>query len=324
MGPQASVVVTTFNRRERLRKLLHALEKQSCPEFEVVVNVDGSEDGTLEMLASLGPPFHLVVLQGDRSGPAAGRNRALRAAAGDIAVFLDDDVVPDQGLLASHLDIHHRDPDAVVIGAMLPPSDHALEPWLSWEALTLLKNYDLMRRGVYAPTARQFFTANGSVSRAHVLAVGGFDETFTRAEDVELAYRLADRGLHFQFEPRAEVVHDPERSFEQWLKVASDYARFDLIMEERGRDHLAVALKEWPHRHPLNRAVTRMCVDHQRRSRAVLSGGRVVLTYRGPGHARLHAAVCSILWSVRYWQGLADLTGRGRQVWSPLHVSPSP
>jgi tRNA uridine 5-carboxymethylaminomethyl modification enzyme len=40
--------------------------------------------------------------------------------------------------------------------------------------------------GVYDPTWRQFFTGNAVVRRDYLVDAGGFDESFTRAEDIEL------------------------------------------------------------------------------------------------------------------------------------------
>jgi GT2 family glycosyltransferase len=93
----------------------------------------------------------------------------------------------------------------------------------------LVKQYDAMERGDWAATARQFYTANASLARRHVLDAGGFDERFRRAEDVELAYRLADRGLRFVFARDAVVVHHPDRSFRAWLDIAGAYGRNDVV-----------------------------------------------------------------------------------------------
>jgi len=64
MTPELSVVIPTYNRREYLRACLESLARQTASpeEFEVVVTVDGSTDGTIEMLASLPTPYALRVL----------------------------------------------------------------------------------------------------------------------------------------------------------------------------------------------------------------------------------------------------------------------
>ena len=65
-APKVSVVIPTYNRSTRLRRVLTALSTQtyhsSC--FEVIVVSDGSSDGTDEYLAGATTPFDLVVVEG--------------------------------------------------------------------------------------------------------------------------------------------------------------------------------------------------------------------------------------------------------------------
>ena len=71
--------------------------------------------------------------------------------------------------------------------------------WIRWEEEMLEVQYQAMLSGEYPCTPRQFYTANASLSRDRFLEVGGFDGTFKRAEDVEMAYRMRDRGASFVF-----------------------------------------------------------------------------------------------------------------------------
>ena len=315
------MVVTTHNRLRPLHRLCASLAEASAAgsDFEVVVTVDGAEDGSVEMLGGWLDRLDLeVVVQDKRRGPAAGRNRALAAATGDVVLFLDDDVIALPGLIERHRHVHESDESAVAIGPMLPPREWTQPSWLRWEAVTLQKQYDAMRRGEYGPTPRQFYTANASVRRAHVVAAGGFDETFTRAEDVELAYRLEDRGLRFQFVPDAAVIHGPVRSWAGWQEVAYEYGRYSVIFErDRGRDQLTSAYAEWKERHPLNRALARLCVGHAARARLLRSvAGAAARRDGGRVWERLQMGLCSAVYSASYWQGVADETGLGTSVWA--------
>ncbi len=318
--PSVTVVVSTYNRRNALERLLRSLDglRPAATRLEAVVTVDGCTDATRDLLAtiSLGYPLRVIDVT-NNEGPAKGRNRALAQAQGDVILFLDDDVLPLPGLVERHLAVHRSDPDAVVIGPMLPPSDGGMPAWLRWEAVTLKKQYDAIARGDYQPTPRQFYTANASVRRIHALAVGGFDEAFRRAEDVEFAYRLADRRLHFTFLPEAAVIHDPIRTWDGWLDVAYQYGRHAVIFErDLRRNQLQLAYQEWRHRHPLNRLLARACVGHPTRWKAfgwICSGA-----FRKDGGRRwerLLMGLCSTAFSIRYWQGVADETALGTKVW---------
>ena len=100
-----SVVIPTYNRRDRLARVLAALERQTMPadEFEVVVVDDGSTDGSSDWLATRKPAYALRTLRLSNGGPARARNAGVEAATGDILLFIDDDVEPTDSLIAEHL-----------------------------------------------------------------------------------------------------------------------------------------------------------------------------------------------------------------------------
>lgn len=292
---------------------------------EIVVVADGCTDGTSELVREMAKRLPLQLVEQPRSGPAAARNRGLREAAGDLVLFLDDDVMAVPGMLREHVAAHAGPARVAAIGPMLPPPASRLPSWLSWEAETLEKQYDAMRRGEYEPTPRQFYTANASVRRKALLRSGGFDESLRRAEDIELAHRLADAGIGFRFLPEAAVIHVPERSFESWLNVAYDYGRSAVRFEQDlGRAYLSAAYEEWPERHPLNRAATRICVGSGIASGLALLAVRLVIALPGwVASARLKSAACAAAYSIRYWQGIADGLGPGLSVWPRVAASRS-
>jgi GT2 family glycosyltransferase len=272
------------------------------------------------MLARRRTSFSLRVHWGLNQGPAAARNRALRAAEGDVLVFLDDDVMPVPDLIMRHLQVHRQDSAAVVTGPMLAPPDIKLASWLEWEAVMLGKQYRAMAAGVYAPTPRQFYTANASVRREHALAVGGFDERFTRAEDVEFAFRLAGRGVRFYFVREAVVWHEPDRTFASWLRVPYEYGRHDVLMERKQvMDTVRTAFLEQRGRHLVSRALSRLCAGYPRRTGAATNVLTRLIKHRGPlAPTRVQFALCSALFNLQYWQGVADETGLNTSMWRAL------
>ena len=313
--PLVSVVIPTFNRRERLRTTLDGLARQQHVDgiVEVIVVSDGSTDGTDELLASDALPLDVIALSQDNSGPAAARNRGVDAARGDLVLFLDDDVVPTDDLVAAHLRFHDAPgDDLVVIGPMKTPTDFPISPWVQWEQDMLYKQYDAMNRGDYGATARQFYTGNASVARRHLEAAGGFDPAFRRAEDVELAYRLADRGLRFAFAPDAVVLHFAERSFDAWLRAAYAYGRNDVVFaRDRGQAWLLDAIStEFHQRHALIRRFARVCLPRPWLGRPASEA--VSLLARGTGHLgldRVSRPALSAVYNLAYYRGMADELG---------------
>ena len=235
-----SVIIPTFNRRESLRRTLVGLMCQTHPEFEVVVVDDGSTDGTEELLHELKrvASFPLVPLSQANAGPARARNRGAITALGDVLIFLDDDTEPHPGCVAAHAALHAGRENLVAIGPMLPdPVRKDDEPlWIAWEHAMLRKQYDAFAtREWWPPGPNHFYTGNASLRRDLFLSVGGFDATYTRQEDVELAHRLAARKrVEFTFAPEASVYHRPLRTFESWANVPVFYGRFDVERARRG------------------------------------------------------------------------------------------
>ncbi len=100
--PLVSVVVPTYNRLNRLKHVLSALEQQQFPteDYEVVVVSDGSSDGTDTYLDALPSGSHVRWFSQANRGPAAARNLGISKATGEFIVFVDDDVVASPTLIS--------------------------------------------------------------------------------------------------------------------------------------------------------------------------------------------------------------------------------
>ncbi|WP_322511705.1 exopolysaccharide biosynthesis glycosyltransferase EpsD [Chloroflexus sp.] len=312
-----SIVIPTYNRLARLQRVLAALAKQSYPndQFEVVIVSDGSTDGTAEYCQQAQTPFHLHFIQQANAGPAAARNRGVAAARGNIVLFLDDDVVPAPNLIGEHVRLHEERSNRVVLGTMLTPPDATLSPWVAWEQAMLEKQYRAMTSGIWPATARQFYTGNTSLARQLVLAAGGFDERFRRAEDIELAYRLNKLGVEFVFAPQAAGYHYAERSFASWLATPYTYGRNDIVFgREQQVDLLGFVRSEFAQRNQLTRWLVWVLLDRPRASAMALAimPHLALLAHRLLGE-RGSRPIYSAIFNLRYYQGVADeLGGRDR------------
>jgi GT2 family glycosyltransferase len=311
----ASVVLPTHGRRASLLRVLAALGRQNMPSatFEVVVICDGDVDGSAEACRALAPdlPYDLRIVEQPNQGPAAARNRGVAEARAELIVFLDDDVVPDAGLLSAHVAAQAGQDGLVTIGPLLPPPDCSLNAWGAWEGRALCRQYAAMQRGLYGATYRQFYTGNAAVPKRHIVGVGGFDATFRRAEDVELALRLRDRGLHFQFLPEARGWHYVRRTLDAWLRMATAYGAADVAMAQAGRTQvLALAASEYKYRNWAVRLLTRSCTG---RPRAVAVVGALlgVLARAADmvGVVPLGNLACSLIFNLRYYDGLTEALG---------------
>lgn len=212
-APAFSVVIATYQRREiLLRTLASLLAQKDAPDFEIVVADDGSRDGSPEaarsLLASGSVPHR--VSSAPNAGQAAARNRAIGIARGDALLFLNDDAIPAHDLLARHAEARARcarggDADAglCVLGSL------RTSPALPRDQIAWLYQFDYRWiEGRDEVSYLFFWTCNLSVPRAFLLANGLFDTSFRALEDLELGWRLHDRGLRIHYAPAAVVDHE--------------------------------------------------------------------------------------------------------------------
>jgi glycosyltransferase involved in cell wall biosynthesis len=308
--PFFSVVVPTYNRLGRLRHVITALEQQAYPAdaYEVIVVSDGSTDGTDAYLEAHRCTMRLRWFPQANKGPAAARNAGVQKAAGKYILFVDDDVVPAPQLLEEHARSHREaGRDVVVLGPLLTPESFKMAPWVGWEQEMLMKQYSALLLGNWQASARQFNTGNASLRRSHIVAAGGFDENFRRAEDVELAYHLASNGLEFVFNIHAAGMHFAERSYRAWLDAAYTYGRNDVIFaRDRNQEWLLPTIRqEFLDRHLLIRALVRLCRGRSRLTWVASSALKLaadVATLLRAGRIERHAY--SALFNLQYYNGL--------------------
>ena len=93
MNYEFSVIIPTYNNIEYLKRALHSLELQTSKNFETIVIIDGSSDGTLEFLNKYKKNnINLKYLYTEPSGgPAKPRNLGINISSGKWICFLDAD-----------------------------------------------------------------------------------------------------------------------------------------------------------------------------------------------------------------------------------------
>ncbi len=208
-----SVVIPTFNRRQVLERTLPLLLEQEFPadEYEVVVVVDGSTDGTQEWLESLKPKCGLKIFEAQHRGAGAARNVGIRAAAGELILFLDDDLICAPDLLKVHADAHSVPGHRIVHGPIYVAPDsrrslirHVTESF--YESYYRPLNPQ-MRLQFPDPIGESLSVLssliNSSMPKRVLEESDGFDEEILAAEDLELGLRLYKAGCEFRFLPAA-------------------------------------------------------------------------------------------------------------------------
>ena len=194
MSPRLSVIIPTFQRKVLLERALRALTMQTIPpaNYEVIVSIDGSEDGTQELVAGFQAPYALRGIWQSHRGRAAACNAGIYAAAGELLVLLDDDMEPLPACLENHAVAHPADSRYGVMGAVPLRLDSASSPVAAYIGNKFNQHLVKLSQPGYRLMLRDFYSGNFSIQREVLLMVGGFDETFRiyGNEDLELSVRL--------------------------------------------------------------------------------------------------------------------------------------
>ncbi len=314
-----SVVIPTYNRKESLLRMLNALAKQTFPasDFEVIVISDGSSDGTTEAVKAFSAPYRLIFEEQKNSGPSVARNKGARMAANPLLVYLDDDIEPVPEFLAEHAQAHNGVTDLVLIGPQSEPPNEPIPHWIAWEHKMLRKQYENFVSGVWEAGPNNLYSGNFSLRREHLLAVNGFDTRFTRQEDVELGFRLAQRGLRFRFNMAANGWHRPTRPFASWYKTPFEYGKRDVQMaREIGEARvMELARRHYKERNRLTRFFARTCIGIAPLEWAVLTTGRGAVKLGGQ---KIALTACSLLFNLRYLQGMCRELGGRAALWAAI------
>lgn len=112
------VVIPTYNRKECLQRLLELLEAQVPGNFDmfIVVVVDGSTDGTLEMLETRFPSSHIVRGDGEwwwTRSVNQGCKHAVQEGA-DAVLLMNDDTEIEENFVTSLVEKNREQPGAVI------------------------------------------------------------------------------------------------------------------------------------------------------------------------------------------------------------------
>ena len=223
--PKVSVLVCTHNGAERLPDCLEGLAALAYPDFEVVVVSDGSTDATAEIVLQHGARL----IRGARMGLGAARNAGLEASTGEIVAYIDDDARPDPHWLTYLAHSLREGPWAGVGGPNLAPDGGGLVANSVAHApggpLHVL---------VSDQEAEHVPGCNMAFHRAALETIGGFDPIFHAAgDDVDVCWRLQDRGLRIAFNPAAVVWHHRRGSIKGYWRQQRGYGTAEALVESR-------------------------------------------------------------------------------------------
>jgi glycosyltransferase involved in cell wall biosynthesis len=202
LAPEMSVVIPVHNGAATLPACLDALCAQTLPSerYEVLVVDNNSTDGSAN-LARRAPGVR--VLEEQRQGAYAARNRGLAGAHGEVLVFTDPDCVADPDWLeAAQLAV--AEGALVVLGESVPAGQGRLIDLVA----TYERGHQQYVFGGADPTLYYGRTNNMAVHRSVFEDVGPFIEQGRGADTLFVRATVGHFGAdRVRFEPRMRVRH---------------------------------------------------------------------------------------------------------------------
>jgi len=196
-APLVSVIIPAYNAQRYIDQALAAVAAQSYRPLEVLVADDGSTDGTVRCVESwrnAGLPVEWIEGHARAGCPSVPRNRALRAARGELIAFLDADDLWTPWKIEDQVAAMRAHPDLVLVYSVLRTFGattigapvFGLKPWPTRAALD--------RRTL--EHANTIPCSSVLARRSVVLSLGGFDEDphLQAVEDFDLWLRVSEIG----------------------------------------------------------------------------------------------------------------------------------
>ena len=223
--PLISVVVCSFNGSRTIGECLEAIGNIRYPAFEVIVVDDGSTDDT----AAIAAQYDATLIRTPNHGLGHARNVGWQAASGEIIAYIDDDAYPDPDWLTYIAETFRNGNYGGVGGPNIPP------PHDGSIAACVANSPGGPRHVLLTDTEAEHIPGcNMAFVRTALEAIGGFDERFRVAgDDVDICWRLQERGWKLGFSPSAQVWHHRRNSVRAFLRQQKGYGEAEALLEKK-------------------------------------------------------------------------------------------
>lgn len=234
LWPSVSVVICGFNSADTLNECLAHCATLNYPNYEVVVVIDRSSDGS-EAIAQRWSNSHgfKTLVPVENRGLSAARNVGASHATGEILAYLDADAYPDSDWLKFLAMAFMQTKHAIIGGPNLNP--------LNATAISDCIDKSPGNPGVVmldSEACDHVAGCNLAIRRPFFEAIGGFSEKYVAGgDDGTLCWRTIRYGGALGFAPGAQVWHYRRWTVDKFLRQQRTYGRGEHALE-----------KDWPER----------------------------------------------------------------------------
>lgn len=246
--PRVSVVICTANRLPQLQRAIEACRQQTYRPLEVIVVAGPCTDGTEAWVTKL-PDIKLRKIKVLQLGTA--RNEGIRAAAGDIVAFMDDDAHPSPRWIEELVRVFQSEGPTcgAVGGAVINECQRSRPLQFRYGIVHEIGDTDDVRlepgdaNDPAGPWYNRLMGTNMAFRREALLEVGGFDERYLYLhDDTDICVTLIRAGYRVIQHGRAIMHHFPAKGHNRrsdyelnWFDIIRSSTYFTLKHTRQGR-----------------------------------------------------------------------------------------
>jgi GT2 family glycosyltransferase len=209
--PLISFLVATNEGPEDILRCLDSVLAQSYGNIEIVVLDDNSGQGICEEIAEkCNDPRIRCITSGKPLGVAGGRNRLINEAKGDILITLDDDAVlryRDSGERVVSVFKAHPDAGLLALKIVAFKGSQQQRHQVPFAKKIVKRSPEIVNMTRFA----SYYIGAGHAVRREVYEKCGLyqDDLYFGLEELDLAYRIIERGYGILYCPEVFVEHYP-------------------------------------------------------------------------------------------------------------------
>jgi len=226
-----SVILPILNEERDLNQCITAILQQDYPaDIEIILALGPSTDKTTLIAEKLSAADKRIKLVNNPSGQTAtGLNLAIKKSSYEILCRIDGHSEISSTYIKTAVEIINNQGAVNVGGLMFADSEKGLQRTIAQAMRSKLGvGSSKFHTGGSAGESETVYL--GTFKKSAMLAVGGFDERYIRAQDWELNYRLRKNGGLIWFDPRLVVTYRPRNTFRKLAKQYFQYGRWRRVI----------------------------------------------------------------------------------------------
>jgi len=230
-APSVSVILPILNEESDLENCITAILQQDYDgELEVILALGPSKDSTDLIAQKIAAKDKRVKLVKNPTGlTAAGLNLAIKASSFEIICRIDGHAEISKTYIKSAVSIMKETGAVNVGGIMFADSDQGLQRTVAQAMRSKLGvGPSKFHTGGGAGESETVYL--GTFKKSAILAAGGFDERFIRAQDWELNHRIRKQGGLIWFDPRLVVTYRPRKTLSKLARQYFQYGRWRRVI----------------------------------------------------------------------------------------------